>query len=110
MKLTYRGVNYDFNPSSLQYRGAKQRLAEVAKTRALGAILTYRGTAYTFEPTSEAVAVGPHVTPGTVLTYRGFSYTIQPAAQTVPAPTVAAQESNQRSKHLSARFKSRSAS
>lgn len=89
MKLSYRGVNYDFNPSSLQARGAKQRLAEVSRTRALGAILTYRGADYTVEPSAQAESTGASVPAGATLTYRGFSYTVQPAVQRVPAPVVA---------------------
>lgn len=90
MKLSYRGVDYDFNPSSLQARGAKHRLSEVSKARALGAILTYRGAAYTVGPSAQAASAHPNVAAGTVLTYRGFSYTVQPAAQSVSAPVVAA--------------------
>ncbi|MBW4693170.1 MAG: DUF4278 domain-containing protein [Lyngbya sp. HA4199-MV5] len=91
MKLSYRGVDYDFNPSSLQARGAKHRLSEVSKARALGAILTYRGAAYTVDPSAQFVSANLGAPAGTVLTYRGFSYTVQPAAQTVPASVVAAE-------------------
>lgn len=86
MKLSYRGANYNFNPSSLQARGAKHRLAEASKARALGAILTYRGANYTIAPSAQADSASPSVPAGTVLTYRGFSYTVQPKAQRVLAP------------------------
>ncbi|MBC7972092.1 MAG: DUF4278 domain-containing protein [Verrucomicrobia bacterium] len=76
MKLSYRGIAYGFNPSSLQARGAKHRLGEVSKARALGAILTYRGAAYTIEPSTQAESASSSVTAGTVLTYRGFSYRV----------------------------------
>jgi Domain of unknown function (DUF4278) len=91
MKLSYRGVNYDFNPSSLQARGAKHRLAEVSKARALGAILTYRGVAYAIEPPNQAAPVNAGVPAGTVLTYRGQSYTVQPAVQNAPVAATIAQ-------------------
>lgn len=91
MKLSYRGVDYDFNSSSLQARGAKHRLAEVSKARALGAILTYRGAVYTVEPSAQAESASPSVPAGTVLTYRGFSYTVQPAEKPVSAPVAVAE-------------------
>lgn len=91
MKLSYRGVDYDFNPSSLQARGAKHRLSEVSKARALGAILTYRGAVYTVDPSAQDESASPSAPEGAVLTYRGFSYTVQPAAQPVPASVVAAE-------------------
>ena len=91
MKLSYRGVNYDFNPSSLQARGAKHRLAEVSKARALGAVLTYRGAAYAIEPSSQAAPVNAGVPAGTVLTYRGQSYTVQPAVPNAPVAAAVAQ-------------------
>lgn len=81
MKLSYRGVNYDFNPSSLQALGAKHRLAEVSKARALGAILTYRGAAYTIAPPNQVTSAKAAIPAGTALTYRGQSYTVQPAVQ-----------------------------
>ncbi|PSB30660.1 DUF4278 domain-containing protein [Stenomitos frigidus] len=87
MKLSYRGVNYDFNPSSLQARGAKYRLAEVSKARALGAILTYRGSAYAIKPSTQTVSANAGVSAGTALTYRGQSYTVQPTAQALPQAT-----------------------
>lgn len=88
MKLSYRGVNYDFNPSSLQARGAKHRLAEVSKGRALGAILTYRGATYAIEPPTQAAPAKVGAPVGTVLTYRGQSYTVQPTVQNVAVPAV----------------------
>lgn len=91
MKLSYRGVDYNFNPSSLQARGAKHRLAEASKARALGAILTYRGATYTVDPSTETESARPGVPAGATLTYRGFSYTVQPTVQSVPAPVVAAE-------------------
>lgn len=84
MKLSYRGINYDFNPSSLQARGAKHRLSNVAKDRALGAILTYRGQTYAIEPCSQAASTRSNVVPSRVLTYRGVSYTVQPTATVQP--------------------------
>lgn len=89
MKLSYRGVNYNFNPSSLQALGAKHRLAEVSKARALGAILTYRGATYTIEPFTQAASTNVGVPAGTVLTYRGQSYTVQPAVQNAPVQPTA---------------------
>ncbi|XGV95490.1 MAG: DUF4278 domain-containing protein [Leptolyngbya sp. BL-A-14] len=91
MKLSYRGVNYDFNPSSLQARGAKHRLAEASKAKALGAILTYRGAVYAVEPSAQTETASPRIPAGTTLTYRGFSYTVQPTANSVSAPVVAAE-------------------
>ncbi len=88
MKLSYRGVNYDFNPSSLQYRGAKYRLAEAAKARSLGAILTYRGAAYAIEPNTQNASATASVSPA-VLTYRGVSYTVQPTVQPALVPQTA---------------------
>ena len=84
MKLSYRGIDYGFNPSSLQARGAKRRLGEVSKARALGAILTYRGAAYVVNPAAQAVSASASIPAGTVLTYRGFSYTVQPTYKMQP--------------------------
>jgi hypothetical protein len=91
MKLSYRGIDYVFDPSSLQYRGAKNRLGEVSRARALGAILTYRGAAYAIKPSIQAESTSANIPAGTVLTYRGFSYTVQPKVQAIPAPAVADQ-------------------
>ncbi|MBW4472671.1 MAG: DUF4278 domain-containing protein [Stenomitos rutilans HA7619-LM2] len=85
MKLSYRNVDYDFNPSSLQARGAKHRLAEASRARALGAILTYRGATYTVDPSAQAASASPGAPAGTVLTYRGFSYTVQRVSVPVAA-------------------------
>ena len=85
MKLSYRGVDYDFNPSSLQARGAKHRLNNVAKAKTLGALLTYRGAAYLIAPSTPTESASPSVAPGTVLTYRGIRYTVQPTMQAAPA-------------------------
>lgn len=81
MKLSYRGADYDFNPSSLQARGAKHRLSNVAKAKTLGALLTYRGAAYPIAPSTQAESANPSVAPNTVLTYRGARYTVQPTLQ-----------------------------
>ena len=89
MKLSYRGIDYTFNTSSLQYRGAKNRLSEVSKARALGAVLTYRGAVYTVVPATQAQSAG--LPAGITLTYRGCSYTVQPKVQDVPVQAVAAQ-------------------
>ncbi|UBF26748.1 DUF4278 domain-containing protein [Kovacikia minuta CCNUW1] len=80
MKLSYRGVSYESNPSTdltfsapvvdLNYRGATYRLNQTAKTEALNAILKYRGVAYhpqpavqnapaSAQPVPEAVAQNP---------------------------------------------------
>lgn len=91
MKLSYRGVDYDFNPSSLQARGAKHRLNEVSKTRALGAILTYRGAVYTVDPTAQTASASPSLPEAAVLTYRGFSYTVSPKVQHASTQTIAAE-------------------
>ncbi|MBW4578500.1 MAG: DUF4278 domain-containing protein [Tildeniella nuda ZEHNDER 1965/U140] len=93
MKLSYRGISYDFNPSSLQALGAKHRLAEVSKARALGAILTYRGAVYAITPSTQATSAQAALTAGTVLTYRGQSYVGQPTVQATPVqPDLAVSE------------------
>lgn len=85
MKLTYRGVRYDYNPAQpahsvdavqapdLRYRGAKYRLNQSAKAENLNAILKYRGVAYqtqpaavaqpTVQPVAPVEAVAPVATP-----------------------------------------------
>lgn len=73
MKLTYRGVSYDYVPAQqqsdapaveapdLRYRGAKYRLNQVAKAESLNALLKYRGAAYSTQPVAAtpAEAVAP---------------------------------------------------
>lgn len=97
MNLSYRGIDYDFNPSSLQARGAKHRLNNVAKARTLGALLTYRGAAYSIAPSTQTEAASPSVAPGTMLTYRGIRYTVQPTLQAAPAQAVPATKASVRS-------------
>ncbi|MBD2035214.1 DUF4278 domain-containing protein [Leptolyngbya sp. FACHB-321] len=102
MKLSYRGVDYDFNPFSLQARGAKHRLNNVAKARTLGALLTYRGAAYSIAPSTQTESASPSVAPGTMLTYRGICYTVQPETvqptlQAAPAQAVTATKASVRS-------------
>lgn len=64
MKLSYRGVSYEFNStqnsdftppprSDLKYRGATYRLSRVAQVENLEAILKYRGTAYSPSATQD---------------------------------------------------------
>lgn len=69
MKLSYRGISYDYSPANsanaevaqpgvdLKYRGATHRRGEVAKGDRLNAILKYRGAAYSTQ--SNPVAVAP---------------------------------------------------
>jgi hypothetical protein len=97
MKLSYRGVDYDFSPSSLQVRGAKHRLNNVAKAKTLGALLTYRGAAYSIAPSTQTESASPSVAPGSVLTYRGIRYTVQPMQQAAPAQAVTATKASVRS-------------
>lgn len=65
MKLSYRGVSYDYNPVNpvkaenskppvdLKYRGASYRWGQVASAERLGAIFRYRGLSYGYQPTSQ---------------------------------------------------------
>lgn len=73
MKLSYRGVSYDYNPSNtikaeypsvaanLKYRGASYRRGEVAKVERLGAIFKYRGVEYTQTPIAQPEPVATPV-------------------------------------------------
>ncbi|HEY9894656.1 MAG TPA: DUF4278 domain-containing protein [Candidatus Sericytochromatia bacterium] len=97
MNLSYRGVDYDFNPSSLQARGAKHRLNNVAKAKTLGALLTYRGAAYSIAPPTQTESASPSVAPGTMLTYRGIRYTVQPTLQAAPTQAVTVTKASVRS-------------
>lgn len=97
MKLSYRGIAYDFNPSSLQARGAKHRLSNAAKARTLGAILTYRGAAFAIAPSNKTSSASPNVASGTVLTYRGIRYIVQPTLQAEPAQAVTVTKASVRS-------------
>ena len=97
MNLSYRGVDYDFNPSSLQARGAKHRLNNVAKAKTLGALLTYRGAAYSIAPSTQTESANPSVAPGTMLTYRGIRYTVQPTLQAAPTQAVTVTKASVRS-------------
>ncbi|XHX80338.1 MAG: DUF4278 domain-containing protein [Stenomitos frigidus ULC029] len=97
MKLSYRGISYDFNPSSLQARGAKHRLSNAAQAKTLGAILTYRGAAFTIAPFSQTEPAHVNVAAGKVLTYRGIRYTVQPSLSVAPTEAVAPVKASVRS-------------
>ena len=97
MNLSYRGVDYDFNPSSLQARGAKHRLNNVAKAKTLGALLTYRGAAYAIAPSTQTESASQSVASASVLTYRGIRYTVQPTLQAAPTQAVTVTKASVRS-------------
>lgn len=78
MQLSYRGVQYDYNPANsaqaepvqpaadLKYRGAAYRRGETAKVERLGAIFKYRGAAYSHRPIAPVEPAQPVATPAAV--------------------------------------------
>ncbi|NJP09812.1 MAG: DUF4278 domain-containing protein [Leptolyngbyaceae cyanobacterium RU_5_1] len=69
MKLTYRGISYDYNPANtfeteasgsvanLRQRGAIHRRSEVEKAERLEAIFVYRGQVYNRKSVVQPVAL-----------------------------------------------------
>lgn len=74
MKLTYRGVSYDYNPPKVEYgdrtqvgkyRGVDIRFRNPQKPLVLQPTLDlmYRGVAYTVNPTNDSAEVSPEAKP-----------------------------------------------
>lgn len=99
MKLTYRGVTYDYQPAQIEtqegtiagkYRGAglkfrTNRVKLPALQRALD--LIYRGVQYTIGGSEPTVAETRTLQAPVTLFYRGFQYKVgetQPAVETQP--------------------------
>jgi hypothetical protein len=85
MRLIYRGVNYDYNPLSLESRESdvlrrSQGAYERCKTlREANYPLTYRGVQYTTSQVAEALAEVPVLRSSQLMTYRGQQYIKHPS-------------------------------
>jgi hypothetical protein len=90
MKLSYRGITYNYNSApatDLGYRAATLRHNQKARVANLSALLTYRGEVYGVQAGTQATPEVKEVS--ATLTYRGTTYQVQPTAQPVPAAVAA---------------------